>query len=185
MSRAWYILHTYSGYENKIERTIKTYIERGVIPTEVIFDIKVPEEDYVENKDGQRKNIKRKFLPGYVLIEMDLPDNGWKKVCASISGITGVSGFLGSTGGSKPSPMSTDEAKSILQKTGEIKGDKTQRFVQAFNAGQVVKIIDEPFATFNGTIDEVMYDRSKLCVLVDIFNRTTPVEVDMSQVESI
>lgn len=99
--------------------------------------------------------------------------------------LLGLVVFLGSTGGSKPSPMSTDEAKSILQKTGEIKGDKTQRFVQTFNVGQVVKIIDGPFASFNGTIDEVMYDRSKLCVLVDIFNRTTPVEVDMSQVESI
>lgn len=185
MSRAWYILHTYSGYENKIERTIRTYIDRGVIPLEVIFDIKVPEEEVMENKDGQRKNVKRKFLPGYVLIEMDLPDNGWKRVCASITGITGVSGFLGSHDGSKPHPMSTEEAKGLLQKTGDIKGDKTQRFAQVFSVGQVVKIIDGPFASFNGTIDEVMHERSKLCVLVDIFNRTTPVEVDMSQVENV
>jgi len=185
MSRAWYILHTYSGYENKIERTINTYIDRGVIPQDIIFDMRVPEEDIVESKDGQRRNVKRKFLPGYILIEMDLPDNGWKKVCASIANIAGVSGFLGSMGGNKPQPMSTEEAKSILQKTGEIKGDKTQRFTQTFSVGQVVKIIDGPFASFNGTIDEVMYERSKLCVLVDIFNRTTPVEVDMSQVENV
>lgn len=185
MSKAWYILHTYSGYENKIERTIRTYIDRGIIPQDVVFDMKVPEEEIVENKDGQRKNVKRKFLPGYILIEMDLPDNGWKKVCSSVTGIAGVSGFLGSMGGSKPHPMSTEEAKNILQKTGEIKGDKTQRFAQTFTVGQVVKIIDGPFASFNGTIDEVMYERSKLCVLVDIFNRTTPVEVDISQVESV
>jgi len=185
MSKAWYILHTYSGYENKIERTIRTYIDRGIIPQDVIFDMKIPEEEIVENKDGQRKNVKRKFLPGYILIEMDLPDNGWKKICAGVTGIAGVSGFLGSTGGSKPHPMSTEETKNILQKTGEIKGDKTQRFAQTFTVGQVVKIIDGPFASFNGTIDEVMYERSKLCVLVDIFNRTTPVEVDMSQVESV
>ena len=185
MSKAWYILHTYSGYENKIERTIRTYIDRGIIPQDVIFDMKIPEEEIVENKDGQRKNVKRKFLPGYILIEMDLPDNGWKKICAGVRGIAGVSGFLGSTGGSKPHPMSTEETKNILQKTGEIKGDKTQRFAQTFTVGQVVKIIDGPFASFNGTIDEVMYERSKLCVLVDIFNRTTPVEVDMSQVESV
>lgn len=185
MSKAWYILHTYSGYENKIERTIRTYIERGIIPQDIIFDMRIPEEEIVENKDGQRKNVKRKFLPGYILVEMDLPDNGWKKVCASISGIAGVSGFLGSTGGSKPHPMSTEETKNILQKTGEIKGDKNQRFTQTFTVGQVVKIIDGPFASFNGTIDEVMYERSRLCVLVDIFNRTTPVEVDMSQVESV
>ena len=185
MSRAWYILHTYSGYENKIERTIRTYIDRGVIPQDVIFDMKVPEEEIVENKDGQRKSVKRKFLPGYILVEMDLPDLGWKKVCASITGIAGVSGFLGSMGGGKPHPMSTEEAKSILQKTGEIKGDKSQRFTQAFSVGQVVKIVDGPFASFNGTIDEVMYERSKLCILVDIFNRTTPVEVDMSQVENV
>ena len=185
MSKAWYILHTYSGYENKIERTIRTYIDRGTIPQDVIFEMKVPEEEIVENKDGQRKSVKRKFLPGYILIEMDLPDNGWKKVCASVTSIAGVSGFLGSTGGSKPHPMSTEETKSILQKTGEIKGDKSQRFAQTFTVGQVVKIIDGPFASFNGTIDEVMYERSKLCVLVDIFNRTTPVEVDMSQIESV
>ena len=116
---------------------------------------------------------------------MDLPDLGWKKICTTISGITGVSGFLGGTGGSKPKPISTEEAKKILQKTGEIKGDKTQRFAQVFSVGQVVRITEGPFASFTGTIDEVMYERNKLTVLVAIFNRTTPVEVDMLHVENV
>ena len=185
MSRQWYILHTYSGYENKIERTIRTFIERGMIAEDVIFEIKIPEEAITENKDGKKKAVKRKFLPGYVLIEMDLPDLGWKKICTTISGITGVSGFLGGTGGSKPKPISAEEAKKILQKTGEIKGDKTQRFAQVFSVGQVVRITEGPFASFMGTIDEVMYERNKLTVLVAIFNRTTPVEVDMLHVENV
>ena len=185
MSREWFILHTYSGYENKIERTIRTFIERGMIASDVIFDIKVPEEAVTENKDGKKKSIKRKFLPGYVLIEMDLPDVGWKKICTAISGITGVSGFLGAEGGSKPKPISADEAKKILQKTGEIIGDKTQSFAQVFSVGQVVRITEGPFASFTGTIDEVMYERNKLTVLVAIFNRTTPVDVDMSHVENV
>ena len=185
MGREWYILHTYSGYENKIERTIKTFIERGMIPQDVIFEIKVLEEAITENKDGKKKAVKRKFLPGYILIEMNLPDIGWKKVCSSISGITGVSGFLGAESGSKPKPISAEEAKKILQKTGEIKGDKTQRFAQIFSVGQVVRITEGPFASFTGTISEVMHERNKLTVLVAIFNRTTPVDVDMSHVENV
>jgi len=185
MSREWYILHTYSGYENKIERTIRTFVERDMIASDVIFDIKVPEEAITENRDGKKKSVKRKFLPGYVLIEMGLPDIGWKKICATISGITGVSGFLGAEGGNKPKPISAEEAKKILQKTGEIKGDKTQRFAQVFSVGQVVRITEGPFASFTGTIDEVMYERNKLTVLVAIFNRTTPVDVDMSHVENV
>lgn len=185
MSKAWYILHTYSGYENKIERTIRTLIERGLIQSDVIHDIKIPEETVVENKDGKKKSVKRKFLPGYILVEMELPDVGWKKICAEIRGIAGVSGFLGTAGNNKPQPISADEAREILQKTGEIKGERLPRVSQAFTVGQIVKIIEGPFASFTGTVDEVMQDRNKLCVLVAIFNRTTPVEVDMLQVEAV
>ncbi len=185
MAKAWYILHTYSGYENKIERTIRALMDRGLISSDVICDIKIPEELVIENKNGKKKNVKRKFLPGYMLVEMDLPDLGWKLVCGEIRKIQGVTGFLGSAGNEKPQPISADEAREILQKTGEIKSDKNLRVIQNFSEGQHVKIIDGAFASFTGTVDEVMADRSKLRVMVAIFGRTTPVEVEMNQVEVI
>ncbi len=187
MAKAWYILHTYSGYENKIERTIRALIDRGVISSDVICDMKIPEELVIENKNGKKKNVKRKFLPGYMLVEMDLPDDrkGYTSVCGEIRKIQGVTGFLGSVGNDKPQPISADEAREILQKTGEIKSDKNLRVIQNFSEGQHVKIIDGAFASFTGTVDEVMADRSKLRVMVAIFGRTTPVEVEMTQVEII
>lgn len=185
MAKAWYILHTYSGYENKIERTIRTLIERGLVSPDVVGDIKIPEELVIENKGGKKKNVKRKFLPGYMLVEMNLPEMGWKKVCAEIRKIQGVSGFLGTAGNEKPQPISAEEAREILQKAGEIKGDKNLRVIQNFSEGQHVKIIEGAFASFTGTIDEVMADRNKLRVMVAIFGRTTPVEVDMTQAEII
>ncbi|PIE97844.1 MAG: transcription termination/antitermination factor NusG [Treponema sp.] len=186
MSKEWYILHTYSGYENKIERTIRMMIDRGHIPAEIITDMTVPEETVVENtKGGKKKTSKRKFLPGYLLVEMNLPDYGWKDVCAKIKKIQGVSGFLGSTGNSKPFPISAEEAKSILQKTGEIKTDKASVSLQNFSIGDKVKITDGPFASFSGSVGEIMPDKTKLRVMVAIFGRTTPVEVEMNQVELI
>lgn len=185
MAKKWYILHTFSGYENKIERTIRTLISNGEIPQDVIFDIKIPEEVLTEIKDGKKKTVKRKFLPGYLLVEMDLPEMDWKAVCNSVRRIHGVTGFLGTGGNAKPQPVSAAEAKSILQKTGEIKGDKTARFARTFTVGQQVKIIDGPFATFSGEVEEVMADRNKLRVMVTIFGRTTPVELEMLQVEAI
>ena len=120
-----------------------------------------------------------------MLVEMNLPEVGWKQVCAEIRKIQGVSGFLGAAGNEKPQPISADEAKEILQKSGEIKSDKNLRVVQNFNEGQHVKIIDGAFASFTGTIDEVIADKNKLRVMVAIFGRTTPVEVEMNQAEII
>lgn len=185
MAKAWYILHTYSGYENKIERTIRALIEKGLISADFVTDIKIPEELVIENKGGKKRNVKRKFLPGYMLVEMNLPDLGWKNVCSEIRKIQGVTGFLGTAGNEKPQPISPDEAKEILQKTGEIKGDKNIRVIQNFSEGQHVKIIEGAFASFTGVIDEVMADKNKLRVMVAIFGRTTPVEVEMSQAEII
>ena len=120
MAKAWYILHTYSGYENKIERTIRTLIEKGIISADFVTDIKIPEELVIENKGGKKRNVKRKFLPGYMLVEMNLPDLGWKSVCSEIRKIQGVTGFLGTAGNEKPQPISPDEAKEILQKISEL-----------------------------------------------------------------
>lgn len=184
MAREWYILHIFSGYENRIERAINALVDRGEVPVGIITDVKIPEEEYTEVKDGKRKVVKRKFLPGYILVEMDLPALNWKAVCTSIKKIQGVTGFLGVVGNAKPQPISSEEAKRILQKSGEIKGEKS-RSAEIYREGQQVKIIEGPFDTFTGTIEEVMSDRNKLRVMVAIFGRTTPVEVDMLQVELI
>lgn len=185
MAKEWYILHIFSGYENKIERAIRSLIENNEIPAGVISEIKIPEEELTEVKDGKKRVVRRKFLPGYILIEMDLPALNWRAVCAAIRRIHGVTGFLGGAGSdAKPQPISAEDAKSVLQKTGEIKGSRA-RSVQVFAEGQQVKIIEGPFDTFTGVIEEVMADRNKLRVMVAIFGRTTPVEVDMLQVELV
>lgn len=182
MAKGWYVVHTYSGYENKIEKTIRKMMEDPTF-SESVFDIKVPSEEVMEVKDGKKKTTVKKILPGYILLEMDLPDLGWKQVCAQIKRIQGVTGFVGTIGSSKPQPISAEEAKSIFQKTGEIKSDKVVRPKQSFSRGEGVKIVDGPFDTFTGTIEEVYQDKSKLKVMVGIFGRSTPVEVDFDQVE--
>jgi len=184
MAKGWYVLHTYSGHENKVEKFIRKLREQSPFD-EVIADVKVPSEEVVEVKDGKRKVTNKKFLPGYILLEMDLPEQGWKSICSQIRKIQGVTGFVGSMGGSKPQPISADEARSILQKTGEIRSDKVAKPKQDFVAGEAVRIIEGPFDTFTGTIEEVNLEKGKLRVSVGIFGRSTPVEVDFLQVEKI
>ncbi|MDR1249365.1 MAG: transcription termination/antitermination protein NusG [Treponema sp.] len=182
MAAGWYVLQTYSGYENKIEKTIRIMISAGELDKEVVRDVKVPSEDVVEVKDGKKRTTTRKYLPGYILVEMDLPDLNWKTVCSKIKNIQGVSGFLGAVG-KKPPALTGDEARGILQKAGEIKGERPVRARQSFVPGEQVKIIDGPFESFTGTIEEVNQEKNKLKVMVGIFGRNTPVEVDLLQVE--
>jgi transcriptional antiterminator NusG len=184
MAKGWYVLHTYSGYENKIEKTLRKMIQEQNLG-EYIFDIKVPSEQVVEVKDGKKKVSTKKFLPGYILLEMDLPDQGWKPICSAIRRIPGVTGFVGSSPNMKPQPISQDEARMIFQKTGEIKGEKVLKPKQTFSVGESVRIIDGPFDSFTGTIEEVNLEKGKLRVMVGIFGRATPVEVDFLQVEKI
>ncbi|ADK80078.1 MULTISPECIES: transcription termination/antitermination protein NusG [Sediminispirochaeta] len=184
MAKGWYVLHTYSGYENKIERFLRKMMGDGDFG-DALTDVKVPSEEVVEVKDGKKKVTNRKFLPGYILLEMDLPDRGWKAVCSQIKKIQGVTGFVGAPVGAKPQPISSDEAKAILQKSGEIKADRTVRPRQSFSVGEVVRIVDGPFDTFTGNIEEVNLEKGKLRVMVGIFGRSTPVEVDFLQVEKI
>jgi transcriptional antiterminator NusG len=184
MAKAWYVLHTYSGYENKIEKTIRRLIGDENL-AEVVFDIKVPTEQVVEMKDGKKKVTTKKFLPGYILLEMDLPDRGWKPVCSLIRRIDGVTGFVGASVEFKPQPISAEEARTILQKTGEIKGEKVIKPKQTFSPGENVRIIEGPFDSFTGVVEEVNMEKAKLRVTVGIFGRATPVEVDFLQVEKI
>jgi len=185
MAKSWYVLHVYSGYEAKIERTIRMLIANGDLDGAVVTDIKIPSEEVVDVKDGKRRTSSRKMLPGYILVEMDLPESDWKATCSTIKKITGVTGFVGATMHHKPAPISGDEARHILQRAGEIKGERPAKSRQTFSVGEQVKIIEGPFDSFTGTIEEVSPDKNKLRVMVGIFGRATPVEVDMLQVEKM
>lgn len=184
MAKGWYVLHTYSGYENRIEKHIKKLMADPSLANH-IFDIKIPSEEVVEVRDGKKRVRSRKFLPGYILLEMDLPDEGWKNVCSQIRRIDGVTGFVGALGNVKPNPISSDEMRTILQKTGDLKANKHIKSRQIFNVGESVKIVGGPFDTFTGKIDEVNTEKGKMRVIVGIFGRATPVEVDFSQVEQL
>jgi len=187
MAAGWYVLHIYSGYENRIEKTIRMMIEMGELDKEIVRDIKIPSEEVTEVRDGKKRTQVRKILPGYLLVELDLPDAefGWKATCSKIKKIQGVTGFVGTPADRKPQPLTGDEARSILQKSGEIKGERPVRSRQAFATGEQVKIIDGPFGSFTGTIEEVNQEKNKLKVMVGIFGRNVPVEVDIMQVEKL
>jgi len=159
--------------------------EFGELDKEIVRDIKIPAEEVVEVKDGKKRTVTRKFLPGYVLVEMDLPDQGWKITCSKIKKIQGVTGFVGTPADRKPNPLTGDEARGILQKSGELKGERPVRARQNYVTGEQVKIVDGPFESFTGTIEEVNQEKNKLKVTVGIFGRNVPVEVDILQVEKI
>ena len=185
MAKGWYVVHTYSGYEMKIEKTLRKLMETDLNFAEVFLDVKVPTEEVVEVKDGVKKTVKRKILPSYILVQMDLPDYQWELYCSQVKRVQGVTGFVGSLEGRKPTPLSSSELKGILQKTGELKSEKVLRPKQNFNTGEHVKIIEGPFESFTGVVEEVNVEKTKLRVLVGIFGRSTPVEVDFLQVEKI
>lgn len=184
MAKNWYILQTYTGYEAKIERIIKGLLEKRELRDDVVLDTCVPTEEVaVLQKDGKQKIRKEKFLPGYLLLEMDLPETDWKDTCAIIRSIQGVNGFVGTEPKEHPRAISADEAKAILQRSGLIKGEKPVHVQMAINVGDEVKITDGPFASFTGKVNEVNAEKEKLRVTVQIFGRDTPVELNFGQVE--
>lgn len=184
MAKGWYVLHTYSGFENKVHKHLSRLSELPRMQNQ-LFDAKVPAEDIVEVKDGKKKVTSRKFLPGYILVEMDLVGDAWMDVCAAVRQIEGVTGFVGSTKNDKPQPISSDEARVLLQKAGEIKTDRTLRPKESFSVGESVRIVGGPFDTFTGAVEEINEEKAKLRVMVGIFGRSTPVELDFVQVEKI
>ncbi len=185
MARSWYILQTYSGYEQKIQRTLNTMLEEQKLCSDIVFQVKAPMEEVVEISNGKKHTRNKLILPGYIMIEMDLPQLGWKDTCSMIRRVQGVTGFVGVKPAEKPRPVSTEEAKRILQMAGELKGEKQVRVKQNYEIGETVKITEGPFATFSGVIEEVNTEKNKLRVNVQIFGRATPVEVDILQVEKI
>lgn len=184
MARAWYILQTYSQFENRVEKNIRLLMEDEKLAN-AVFDIKVPTERVAEMKNGKRVEKEVKIWPGYVLLEMDLPDQGWKEIVGPIKRIQGCSGFVGTVGNSKPAPISNDEVKSILVRSGEIKADKSALVQTLYKEGDEVRITGGPFETFTGKIEEINLEKQKLRVMVGIFGRATPVEVDFTQVEKV
>ncbi|NNM55015.1 MAG: transcription termination/antitermination factor NusG [Spirochaetales bacterium] len=184
MARAWYILQTYSQYENRVERSIRQLMENPTISA-ALFDIKVPTEKLTETKNGKKVEKEVKIWPGYILLEMDLPSQNWKEVVGSIKRIQGVSGFVGAVGNAKPLPISNEEVKQILMRSGDIKSDKSVLVQHNFQEGMEVRITEGPFESFTGNIEEVSLEKQKLRVMVGIFGRATAVEVDFYQVEKV
>lgn len=184
MAKGWYVVHSYSGLEAKVEKQIRKMIDSGEFG-DYVTDVKVPSEEIVEVKEGKRRISSKKFLPGYLLVEIDLPDIAWKSICSKIMKINGVTGFVGANRTQKPKPITNEEAKAILQKLGEIKTEKILKPKVSFSVGEVVRIIDGPFNSFTGSIDEVNTEKGKLRVMVGIFGRATPVELEFLQVEKI
>ncbi len=187
MAKNWYILHVLSGKEHKVVAHIEKALKKQGF-NEVIGEVKIPQEDLVEMREGKKRTIKRKFFPGYVLLELDLPDgtDEWKDVCYAITSINGVTGFLGaSSRASKPKPIPPEDAKSILQKMGELKTSDVSAPKTQFVLGESIKVVDGPFNNFNGTIEEINNEKGKIKVKVEIFGRSTPVELDFLQVEKI
>ena len=142
MARSWYILHTYTGYEQKINRTLNTLLAENKLDPAVVLQIKVPTEEVVDVRNGKKHTRNNLILPGYIMIEMDLPQVGWKNTCAQIRRIQGVTGFVGTNPSERPRPISADEAKNLLQAAGELKGEKSVRIKQNFEIGDQVKITE-------------------------------------------
>jgi len=188
MAKGWYIVHTYSGYEQKIQRTIFKLREMDDDFASVVSDVKVPMEPIEEIVDGKKKVTQRKILPGYILVEIDFPEgSAWKTTYSKIKRIQGVTGFVSAKQGDQnpPQAMKAEEMKRILQKTGEVPVEKVFKPKQNFVIGDEVKIIDGPFDSFSGKVEEIEDEKGKLRVSVQIFGRSTPIEVEYSQVEKV
>lgn len=185
MAKGWYVVHTYSGYEQKIERIINKMRETDTDFALVCTEVKVAFETVVEVKDGVRRDVKRKILPGYILVELDLPEHSWKTWCSQIKRIQGVTGFVTPNDSVIPQPLSAAEVKSLFQKTGDLPAEKVFKPKQSFSIGEQVRIIEGPFDSFTGVIEEVNLEKARMRVSVGIFGRSTPVEVDFLQVEKI
>ncbi|GJF01399.1 transcription termination/antitermination protein NusG [Pseudonocardia sp. D17] len=185
----WYVVHSYAGYENKVKSNLETRVQTLDVE-DFIYQVEVPTEEVTEIKNGQRKQVQRKVLPGYILVRMELNDQSW----GAVRNTPGVTGFVGAT--SRPSPLSIDDVlKFLLPKTEPAKKDAAKPGAAAtpgkaavevdFEVGESVTVMDGPFATLPATINEVNVDAQKLKVLVSIFGRETPVELGFGQVSKI
>jgi transcriptional antiterminator NusG len=175
MALRWYVVHAYSGFENQVMRTLKERIKRAGMEDK-FGEILVPTEEVVEMRDGKKRKSDRKFFPGYVLVQMEMNDDTWHLVKEAPR----VLGFIGGTS-DRPAPISEDEANAILQRV--VEGVDKPRPKVLFEPGEVVRVVDGPFTDFNGVVEEVNYEKNRLRVSVLIFGRSTPVELEFTQVE--
>jgi len=175
MALRWYVIHAYSNFEYQVKKSLEERIRRSGLEDK-FGEILVPTEEVVEMREGQKRRSERKFFPGYVLVQMDLDDETWHLV----KDVPKVLGFIGGTS-DRPAPISDREAEKILQRVQE--GVDKPRPKVLFEPGEVVRVVEGPFNDFNGVVEEVNYDKSKLRVAVQILGRATPVELDFGQVE--
>jgi transcriptional antiterminator NusG len=181
LAKQWYIIHTYSGFEHKVADSLRSRVEAFGLQEE-ISDVLIPTEEVIEVKGGKRVISQKMFYPGYVLVEMRISDAGGPSDHAwhLVKDTPRVTGFVGS--GSSPTPLSDEEVKQIVYRVETAAADRPKPKL-AYESGETVKIIDGPFTSFTGIVDEVNDDRSTLKVMVTIFGRSTPVELDFLQVE--
>jgi transcriptional antiterminator NusG len=172
--RAWYVVHSYSGYENKVKKNLEHRIESMGMQDQ-IFQVVVPTEEEVELKDGQRRTTERRVFPGYILVQMIMNDESWYMV----RNTPGVTGFVGS--GTKPVPLRPEEVEKIMNRMEA----EAPRIKVSFRPGQKVRIVEGPFEDFMGTVDEINMEKGKVRILVSFFGRETPVELDFLQVEKL
>ncbi|MDX9700337.1 MAG: transcription termination/antitermination protein NusG [Rhodocyclaceae bacterium] len=175
MTKRWYVVHAYSGFEKSVQRALVERVNRAGMQ-DMFGQILVPVEEVVEMKGGQKSITERKFFPGYVLVEMELNDESWHLVKSTPK----VTGFVGGTA-NKPAPISEKEVEKILHQMQE--GVEKPRPKVLWELGEVVRVKEGPFTDFNGVVEDVSYDKNKLRVAVTIFGRSTPVELDFTQVE--
>jgi transcriptional antiterminator NusG len=175
MAKRWYVVHAFSGYEKKVQTALRERVDLAGMQ-EYFGEVLVPTEEVVEMRGGQKRKSERKFFPGYVLVEMDLNDDSWHLVKETPR----VMGFIGGKA-DKPAPITQREADTILQRI-EDSGDKPKPKT-LFEPGEMVRVIDAPFNDFNGVVEEVNYEKSRIQVSVLIFGRSTPVELEFGQVE--
>ena len=175
MAKRWYVVHAYSGFEKQVKRSLEDRIERAGMQ-DLFGQVLVPTEEVVEMKGGQKRRSDRKFFPGYVLVEMEMTDETWHLV----KDVPKVMGFIGGTA-DRPAPITQKEADAILNRVRE--GVDKPKPKVLFEPGEMVRVVDGPFNDFNGVVEEVNYDKSRLRVAVLIFGRSTPVELEFHQVE--
>jgi transcriptional antiterminator NusG len=175
MAKRWYVVHAYSGFENAVKRSLVEHIKLAGMEDK-FGEILVPTEEVVEMREGQKRKSERKFFPGYVLVEMEMDDDSWHLV----KDVPKVMGFIGGTS-DRPAPITEKEANAILNRVQE--GVDKPKPKVLFEPGEVVRVTDGPFNDFNGVVEEVNYEKSKLRVAVLIFGRSTPVELEFGQVE--
>jgi transcription termination/antitermination protein NusG len=175
MALRWYVVHAYSGFENQVKRSLEERIRRFGMESQ-FGQILVPVEEIVEMREGQKRRSERKFFPGYVLVQMEMNEDTWHLIKEAPK----VLGFIGGTS-DKPAPISDKEAEAILLRMQE--GAEKPKPKVLFEPGEVVRVVDGPFNDFNGVVEEVNYDKNRLLVAVQIFGRSTPVELEFAQVE--